>query len=37
MKQEEIFKTIIRHAREVLPALQAHEVRRVPLGEDVAA
>jgi hypothetical protein len=28
---------IRRFAHEVLPALQAHEVRRVPLGEDVAA
>jgi hypothetical protein len=28
---------IRRFAREVLPALQAHEVRRVPLGEEIAA
>ena len=28
---------IRRFAREVLPTLQAHEVRRVPLGEEIAA
>jgi hypothetical protein len=28
---------IRRFAREVLPALQAHQVARVPLAEEVAA
>jgi hypothetical protein len=28
---------IRRFAREVLPALQAHQVVRVPLGEEIAA
>jgi hypothetical protein len=34
----EIFmEQIRRFARDVLPALQAHEVRSVPLGEEIAA
>jgi alkanesulfonate monooxygenase SsuD/methylene tetrahydromethanopterin reductase-like flavin-dependent oxidoreductase (luciferase family) len=37
LPQEMFLNQIRRFAREVLPALQAHEVRRVPLGEDVAA
>ncbi len=37
LPQEMFMNQIRRFAREVLPALQAHEVRRVPLGEDVAA
>jgi len=37
LPHEMFMEQIRRFAREVLPALQAHEVRRVPLGEDVAA
>ena len=37
MPHEMFMHQIRRFAREVLPALQAHEVVRVPLGEDVAA
>jgi hypothetical protein len=37
LPHEMFLEQIRRFAREVLPALQAHEVRRVPLGEDIAA
>jgi len=37
LPHEMFMEQIRRFAREVLPALQAHEVRRVPLGEEVAA
>src|SRR6195952_959698 len=37
LPHEMFMEQIRRFAREVLPALQAHEVKRVPLGEDIAA
>ena len=37
LEHDDTVKGIRRFAREVLPALQAHEGVRVPLGEDVAA
>jgi len=37
LPHEMFMEQIRRFAREVLPALQAHEVRRVPLGEEIAA
>jgi hypothetical protein len=37
MPHEMFMEQIRRFAREVLPALQAHEVTRVPLGEEIAA
>jgi alkanesulfonate monooxygenase SsuD/methylene tetrahydromethanopterin reductase-like flavin-dependent oxidoreductase (luciferase family) len=37
LPHEMFMEQIRRFAREVLPALQAHEVVRVPLGEDIAA
>jgi alkanesulfonate monooxygenase SsuD/methylene tetrahydromethanopterin reductase-like flavin-dependent oxidoreductase (luciferase family) len=37
LPHEMFMEQIRRFAREVLPALQAHEVVRVPLGEDVPA
>jgi hypothetical protein len=35
MPHEMFIEQIRRFAREVLPALQAHEVRRVPAAEEV--
>ena len=37
LPQEMFLEQIRRFAREVLPALQAHEVKRVPLGEESEA
>jgi len=37
LPHEMFMEQIRRFAREVLPALQAHQVVRVPLGEDIAA
>jgi alkanesulfonate monooxygenase SsuD/methylene tetrahydromethanopterin reductase-like flavin-dependent oxidoreductase (luciferase family) len=37
LPHEMFMEQIRRFAREVLPALQAHEVRHVPLGEGIAA
>ena len=37
LPQELFLEQIRRFARDVLPALQAHEVRRVPLGEEALA
>jgi hypothetical protein len=37
LPHEMFMEQIRRFAREVLPALQAHEVRRVPLAEDAVA
>jgi hypothetical protein len=37
MPHEMFIEQIRRFARDVLPALQAHEVRRVPAAEDMPA
>ena len=37
MPHEMFIEQIRRFAREVLPALQAHEVKRVPAAEEVSA
>jgi hypothetical protein len=37
MPQELFLEQIRRFARDVLPALQAHQVTRVPVAEEAAA